>query len=630
LREINGFEGLLNLKIERKGGIEMIKKSFYELLIGTVLLTSITVSQAMAAELFVSSTGTGTTCTQADPCLMQTALGKAIDGDIIYSAGGTYTGTGDAVITIDKSITLYGGWNKGASGAIVKAPGAYPSVVDGENLRRGIYVNGDVSTTIEGFIITHGHDYRGGGIYVEKGTPVISGNIITQNTALWYGGGIYINSGTATITDNDIINNSAVYGGGGLEFKITVTVTLNGNYIADNQAQYGGGFEADKADITLIGNTIVRNQSDSACIVSGPGGHNLGAMNNVVANNQGTGFTIYEYDADLAHNTIVHNGTNAVWGDVNAHIALKNNVIAGHPEESIGVPPGVTVSASNNLFWGNHADPITGTNAVLGDPHFINPTGGDYRIGLDSAAIDHGIDASVTTDIDGNPRDATPDIGAYEYMVISLLTPSNEEAFTGCSYYDLPTFGWFTGETFKSFEIRFSLDQDFGSIPVKVKLSGTVTETEMKSSTLKKILLMPGASGGLVYWRVVGTKPNKATEISDVRSIVVWPAQAAGSPAISSTSKGSSPTLSWLNNCNKKFKVWFGNDSSFTKKKALTFSVTDPTENTFTTQLTASQWTAIRKLVGDVSGSAIYWKVESWDGLNRHAQTDVMSFVLTD
>ncbi len=39
---------------------------------------------------------------------------------------------------------------------------------------------------------------------------------------------------------------------------------------------------------------------------------------------------------------------------------------------------------------------------------------------------------------------------------------------------------------------------------------------------------------------------------------------------------------------------------------------------------------AIRKLVGDASGSTIYWKVESWDGLNRRAETSVMSFVLTD
>jgi len=42
------------------------------------------------------------------------------------------------------------------------------------------------------------------------------------------------------------------------------------------------------------------------------------------------------------------------------------------------------------------------------------------------------------------------------------------------------------------------------------------------------------------------------------------------------------------------------------------------------------QWTAVRKLVGDVSGSKIYWYVESWDGLNRNSKTGAMIFILTN
>jgi len=103
-----------------------------------------------------------------------------------------------------------------------------------------------------------------------------------------------------------------------------------------------------------------------------------------------------------------------------------------------------------------------------------------------------------------------------------------------------------------------------------------------------------------------------------------------GSPEISPTQKSSLPELSWENKCNKKFKVWFGSDSSFTKKKSLSFNVADPTEDAFAKQLVTGQWTAVRKLVGDANGSTIYWKVESWDGMNRYVQTDVMSFVLTD
>lgn len=68
------------------------------------------------------------------------------------------------------------------------------------------------------------------------------------------------------------------------------------------------------------------------------------------------------------------------------------------------------------------------------------------------------------------------------------------------------------------------------------------------------------------------------------------------------------------------------------RRRVFSLSIADPLSNQgeFERQLTPGQWTSIRKLVGDVSGSNIYWKVESWDGMNRYAQTGVMSFALAD
>ena len=37
---------------------------------------------------------------------------------------------------------------------------------------------------------------------------------------------------------------------------------------------------------------------------------------------------------------------------------------------------------------------------------------------------------------------------------------------------------------------------------------------------------------------------------------------------------------------------------------------------------------AVRRLVGDETGSTIYWYVESWDGLGRNARTETMNFLL--
>jgi len=51
---------------------------------------------AAPGDLFVTPGGGGD-CSQASPCGLQTALSQAVDGDTLYLAQGTYTGTGGAV-----------------------------------------------------------------------------------------------------------------------------------------------------------------------------------------------------------------------------------------------------------------------------------------------------------------------------------------------------------------------------------------------------------------------------------------------------------------------------------------------------------------------------------------------------
>ena len=66
------------------------------LLIGLFLLLdgSILSASADAGILFVDKNGDGITCTQVDPCGLQTGLVQAQNGDTIYVEYGIYTGMG--------------------------------------------------------------------------------------------------------------------------------------------------------------------------------------------------------------------------------------------------------------------------------------------------------------------------------------------------------------------------------------------------------------------------------------------------------------------------------------------------------------------------------------------------------
>jgi hypothetical protein len=224
---------------------------------------------------------------------------------------------------------------------------------------------------------------------------------------------------------------------------------------------------------------------------------------------------------------------------------------------------------------------------------------------------------------------------------ITLSSPANGDPFTSCSYYSPvgpPTFSWTTsGGILKSLELQFSPENDPSKV-VKVKATSAQLaqmSLQVKSSTWKSILLLPGSAGGNVKWKAVGTKGNKKTADSDGRSFLVEGLEAVGNAALSQLP---SPTLSWENNCNIKFKVWFyANPDYYNDPKAsgaktsLSFSITNPngkggisTQEGVSTWDLTGQWTKIKNL-----GSTIYWHVESSDVTKRSVKTGPMNFVIT-
>jgi len=235
----------------------------------------------------------------------------------------------------------------------------------------------------------------------------------------------------------------------------------------------------------------------------------------------------------------------------------------------------------------------------------------------------------VTVNLTGNGIEGPP-------TFIRLVSPQDGEGFTACSYFSPPVFQWDPGEAFKPVEIQFALENDFLTVPLKAVGKPGINELAIKSSLWKRVLLLPGATGGTIYWMAVGTKADKTKVESETFSFTVEAPSPVGNPQISNTSKAALPSLSWENNCSTTFKVWFGNAPDFTqrgtKKKTLSFTMKNPNENggNFSITLTSKEWLAVRKIVGDATGSTLYWYVASQDILKRAAQTGVESFILTD
>lgn len=126
-------------------------------------------SPAEGANLFASVGGYGSLCSQSSPCAIQNAIDKANTGDTIYAAQGTYTASGSAVVTINKTVSLLGGWDGSPAGAVVRNSTLYPSILDGQNARRVVRIEGAVSPTVEGFTVRGGNaSGLGGGVFFSE------------------------------------------------------------------------------------------------------------------------------------------------------------------------------------------------------------------------------------------------------------------------------------------------------------------------------------------------------------------------------------------------------------------------------------------------------------------------------
>jgi hypothetical protein len=441
-----------------------------------------TVRLSGLAVVFVLNLAVGTAFAQttirvpADQPTIQAGVDAAMPGDSVVVAPGTYV---ERINFSGKAIT------------VVSASGPTVTVIDGS--RGGAVVtfgSGEGrGAVLRGFTVTNGGGFSGGGIAVSNASPTIESNVITGNTGC-DGIGINVNFGSPRIAKNEISWNvrsgcSGGVGGAGIKVGGASAALIEENVIADNSLTggSGGGISLFAAGVPVVRNNVIVRNSVSGVSPAAQGGgiwivnqsDALIVQNVITGNSAGEGGGVYwlvpsgARGPRLVNNTIVDNLAtvagrgSAVYADgFDVNAALVNNVLvapAGQTALYCGNfndpnPPRVRsndVFAGNSPAYGGLCTDQTGFNGNRsGDPMFVAPANGDYRLQAGSLAIDAGEPATdvPATDLDGEARVvdgdsdgvAVVDMGAWERPrgtihrtadADSMLTPGSKNLNEG-------------------------------------------------------------------------------------------------------------------------------------------------------------------------------------------------------
>ncbi len=251
----------------------------------------------------------------------------------------------------------------------------------------------------------------GGGAFLSNVTGTLAYNVFDSNSAGENGGGLVVGGNAITLSGNRITSNTVTYEGGGL--SLSGNPVISGNIITGNVANKGGGLYSsgfNNSNPLLINNLIADNRVTASYLGAGWGsavyldGSTARLLHDTLARNTGgDGSGLF-----ITNTTGTHN------------LALTNTILISH---AVGLYVARGNSAAiDGVLW--YSSPITLTAEAVTTVTVQHQYSGDPQFDLDgyhllsgSLALDHGVNANATIDIDGQarPNGQTPDLGADEW-----------------------------------------------------------------------------------------------------------------------------------------------------------------------------------------------------------------------